>query len=222
MSVGPKQIIPAVIGQTWSEVESKLSWLEGRVPWVHLDVMDGRFTETVSWQTPNDLDFLAGRIKVEVHLMVESPVETLADWAGVTDRVIVHAENFLHHPADLDGLLEAWGGQPGDLGLALLLSTPIETIRDYLPRLRFIHLMSVERIGYHGQPFAAVALSKIKELKSLAPAITISVDGGLTPANIPAVFAAGADRAVVGAAIWRAADPAATLEQLLNLGQEAV
>ena len=83
------EIVPAIISTTFAEVEDKLNLLEPLVSWAHVDVMDGSMTSAKSWRVPSDLDFVNGKIKLEVHLMVKDVEEVLAEWAGVTDRLII-------------------------------------------------------------------------------------------------------------------------------------
>ena len=62
----------------------------------------------------------------------------------------------------------------------------------------------------------------MKELRRLAPAgCEIWVDGGVTPENLPLLAAAGADRAVMGPAVFSAADPAARIRELAALAAAA-
>ncbi len=207
------ELVPAIIARNGSEVSDKLNLVESQTDWAHLDIADGQFAPTVTWQTPSDLELVEGRIKLEAHLMIVEPEATLVAWTEVVDRVIVHAEA----AADLTELIEVFDHQQTQLGVALLLSTPVETIASFLPQLKFINLLAVAKIGYHGEPFDERVLAKIKTLRSLAPKITISVDGGLNLANAQSVIAAGADRLVVGSALWQAADLTKTIAQFQNL-----
>ncbi|MDO8183861.1 MAG: HisA/HisF-related TIM barrel protein [bacterium] len=207
------ELVPSIISQTFSGVEDKLQLLEGQVNWAHLDIMDGRFAKIRSWQVASDLDFISGQIKLEAHLMVEKPEEIISAWAQVVDRVIVHAEA----AADIKELIAVFSNHHTQLGVALLLETPVEVLTKYLSVLKFVHLMSVAEIGYHGKKFESKVLAKIKTLRALAPSVTISVDGGINLENIKKVLAAGADRVVVGGTIWNSPDPIKTIHQFQKL-----
>lgn len=66
-----------------------------------------------------------------------------------------------------------------------------------------------------GIKFKPYSLDRVMELRRLAPAgCEIWVDGGVTPENLPLLAAAGADRAVMGRAVFSAADPAARIREL--------
>lgn len=207
------ELVPAIIARHFAEVESKLARLEPLTAWAHLDVADGRFAAPISWHWANDLDFVAGRIKLEVHLMVAEPEASLSDWVNVADRVIVHAEA----AQDLNDLVEVFDGHHTKLGIGLLLETPLERLAPYWSRINFVHLLSVAELGAHGRPFAPLVLNKIKALRQAAPHVTISVDGGINLTNAPEVVAAGADRLVVGGAIWHAPEPEAAVASFQQL-----
>lgn len=202
------QLVPAIIATTGSEAIDKINLLESHSEWAHLDIMDGQFAPTTSWQTPDDLELVEGRIKLEAHLMINEPELKLAEWLPVIDRLIVHAEAV----KNLDELIETFRPYRNELGVALLLDTPVEVLADYLSEIKFVNLLSVAKIGYHGEPFDQRVLEKIKALRRLAPKVTISVDGGINLDNAKEVMAAGADRLVVGGALWSAPD----LNQAIN------
>lgn len=207
------EIVPSIISETFSEVEDKLRLLEGAAEWAHLDIMDGQFAKTRSWQVASDLDFVPGRIKLETHLMVKDPEAVLAEWTRVVDRIIVHVEAV----ADVRELLTIFESHHTQLGLALLLETPVEILKSYVEELKFVHLMSVKEIGHYGQPFEDEVLEKIKTLRALAPSVNISVDGGINLNNVKKVFAAGANRVVVGGAIWSNGDPLKNISEFKKL-----
>lgn len=206
-------IIPSIIAHGSEELMKKINLLETFSPWAHLDVADGVFAPNVTWQEPTDLETIEGKIKLEIHLMIERPEEILPEWWRVADRVLVHLEG----SEFIDEIIEDATGPGPEFGLALLLETPIKSVEKFLPRLKFVHLMSIKKIGYHGEPFDAKIIEKIKELRAGSPTLTISVDGGLNHQNLELVVAAGANRVVVGSAIWQFANPAAAYQNLNDL-----
>jgi pentose-5-phosphate-3-epimerase len=64
-------------------------------------------------------------------------------------------------------------------------------------------VMTVE-CGWGGQPFKADALSKVAALRRAHPALSIQVDGGITPATAPLAAAAGANVLAAGSAVFGA------------------
>ena len=207
------EVIPSVVAHNLEELNQKINILENFSPWAHLDVTDGRFAANLTWQNCGDLEILAGRIKIEAHLMIEKPEEALTEWRRVADRVIVHAEATDY----LDEMVEGTTSSGPELGVALLLETPLEKITKLLPQIKFVHLMSIEKIGYHSEPFNDKIIGKIEALRHLAPSAVVSVDGGVNANNLPRLMAAGAQRFIVGSAIWGRSAPGLAFEKLVKI-----
>lgn len=207
------EIIPAVIGADFRAVEQKFNKLEGLVEWAQLDVMDGLFAPTRSFNEPELLSELVGKLKIEAHLMIEEPEHYLDEWLGVVDRVIVHYEA----TTDLERMIETTKHLPVKLGVALLLDTPIAKLEPYLDQINLVQLMSIAEIGAHGHPLEAKIFEKIKSLRQARPDVIIAVDGGVNLKNAPKLIKAGANRLVVGSAIWASGDIAGTIKKFQNL-----
>ncbi len=215
-----KQIIPAVLGETYTEIERQLKILDGHTDWMHLDITDGHFTPIASWPLNSsgsgaleNLKFLDGKTKIEVHLMVEAPETMLSDWLEVADRIIIHYEA----TDQLVEIIDSFSSSRIKLGLALLLPTPIEKLAPYLPKINFIQLMSIAEIGRQGHPFDARVLEKIKHLRHLSPDVIIQIDGGVNLETAKVAIEAGADNLVVGSTIWQSPDPVVALKSFQSL-----
>ena len=204
------------------------SWPYGKVP-------DPDFTailkEEKGFPFWEDLDF-------EVDLMIANPKEHWQDWfAAGARRVIVHFESIGTSVGDAasDMASGAVGGAvallkvmkqslPGsdsllhtEVGLALNINTPNEKIYPLISELDFVQFMGIAKIGFQGQPFDERVLEKISDLRGKYPNVTISVDGGVGLENAPRLIAAGANRLVVGSAIFESNDVGETLAEFQNL-----
>src|SRR3990167_5306876 len=109
-------IIPAINALDFEEAEEQFSKALGVLPkggWVHIDVVDGKFSPAVTWGNPGELKQLitnyqlprpegarlapmatgAAITNIEIHLMVINPELVIESWleAGAR-RLIVHAE----------------------------------------------------------------------------------------------------------------------------------
>ena len=208
-----KKIIPAIIGQTYSEIERQIKILEGHTDWVHLDITDGRFTSSKSWNAPEDFSFLDGKSKIEIHLMVESLEEIIGDWAEVADQIIIHQEA----TENLREIFDSFTSSVVKIGVALLLSTPVETLSPYLSKISLVQLMSIAEIGEQGHSFDNRVLEKVKRLRALAPNVIIQIDGGVNLKTAKLAFEAGVDNLVVGSAIWQTPDPLISLKNFQSL-----
>ncbi len=220
------EIIPAIIPLSFSDLEEKLSLIKGLVSTVHVDVSDGRFTPNVTFPFhPEDKKHLE-RIKkeeegmpfwqdfdFEVHCMIETPERYVEDWirAGAA-RIIAHVETV----GDFS-LLKKEVGELTELGIALLYNTPLEKIDPYIEEIQSVQLMSIAKIGYQGQNFEEGIYKRISALRQKYPELTISVDGGVNVENAPKLIEAGANRLVVGSAIFESENITGTIEEFKNL-----
>jgi ribulose-phosphate 3-epimerase len=75
--------------------------------------------------------------------------------------------------------------------------------------------------GFSGQKFIAHSIDKVREARALVdlrnPVCLIEVDGGVGAENARDLVEAGADILVMGAAVFRAEDPAAELRRVRSL-----
>ncbi len=221
------EVVPAVIEPTFDEIARKLKLVEEAVTTAQLDLMDGIFVPAYSWPYENhsaendsgeglgdidDIAKLATPLALELHCMIANPEEVLHEWLthGEVKRVLIHPESTTH----LDRALEIVHEKKRQAGLSLKLETPIESIAPYIDRISHVQLMAIERIGFGGQPFSEAVLPRIKKLRAMFPHVTISVDGGVSPATAPKLIAAGVDVLVAGSALFKAPDLREAVRQL--------
>ncbi|MCC6290872.1 hypothetical protein IT398_02305 [Candidatus Nomurabacteria bacterium] len=204
------EIIPAIIGIDFLEVKEKISRLEGLVDWAQLDIMDGVFTSEYSWQRPGDLETLDGKVKLEAHLMVRDPEDLIDEWLVVCDRVIIHPESTMQ----LGEILEKVNQSSTEASLSILMDTPLEKLDSFINQVKSVQLMGIATIGHHGEPLDRRVYDRIKFLRTQYPGVKISVDGGVNLNNAQELIGAGADRLVVGSAIWQSNDIENTINAL--------
>ena len=179
------EVIPAIIGSDFKEVARKIALVENLVNWAQLDIMDGLFAPSYSWATPDDLERLDGKIKLEAHLMIEEPEQFITDWSGVVDRILVHVES----TERLENIIKQLQTLPIQLGLVLLAKTPVEALDPYLDRVRHVQLMAIDEIGFHGHLFNDKVITRVKTIREKHSDVTIAVDGGVSLANASALLA---------------------------------
>jgi pentose-5-phosphate-3-epimerase len=87
-------IIPSILVQTKQDFLAQLSALEHRVTHLQLDIADGKFVPNITWGEPDVVRTIEG-YTFELHLMDESPLETIALWRDVSPvtRFIIHVES---------------------------------------------------------------------------------------------------------------------------------
>jgi ribulose-phosphate 3-epimerase len=170
---------------------------------IHIDVMDGHFVPnlTIGPLVVKALRRITDR-PLDVHLMIENPDRYLEEFAAAgADWITVHVETGYHLHRTV-GRIRELGKK---CGVVLNPATPLSSLKWVLEEVDLVMLMSVNP-GFGGQSFIPSALEKIKQLKEMIDAhglpVGIEVDGGITPANIGAVAAAGANIFVAGSAIF--------------------
>ncbi len=172
--------------------------------WIHFDVMDGMFVEnkTFTYEVVKEIGEYCDFFK-DVHLMTYNPDSMLKEYkeAG-TDQITFHYES-----AEKDmivPIIEKIKSLGMKAGISIKPMTNVEEIKEYLPLLDLVLIMSVEP-GKGGQKFMESSLEKIKWLKENKGSnhYLISVDGGINGETSKLVKEAGADVAVVGTYLTR-------------------
>ncbi len=178
---------------------------------IHLDVMDHHFVPNLSFGPP----VIAAlrpfcSLPFDTHLMV-SPVEPLIDAAlrAGSNRIAFHPQT-AHDVAATIAAIRAGGASPS---LALKLDDSLEAIIPHLAAIDDVLVMSVEP-GFGGQAFQPQALAFLRQLRTLAPEISLTVDGGVNHKTAGDAVAAGATTLVVGTGLFAAADRAQALRDL--------
>lgn len=170
------EIIPAILAKDTADLESKLSEMPNEMKWVHIDVL-----EKDIWSGNIGRDF-------EAHLMVKNPERIIDRWIERgAKRIIVHS---------LGSSTSKWGGV--EIGLGVELKVSIEEILSDVPKVDFVHLMSIDALGTQGDNFEPIIFGRIKKVKEKFPQVIVSVDGGISVTNYKQLIESGADRLIVG------------------------
>lgn len=187
---------------------------------VHFDVMDNHYVPnlTIGPMVCKALRDYGVTAPIDVHLMV-SPVDSLiVDFAkaGAT-YITFHPEASEH----IDRSLQLIRDNGCKAGLVFNPATGLDAAKYVMDKLDMLLMMSVNP-GFGGQKFIPAVLDKVREARAMIDAhggdIRLEIDGGVTPANIAEIAAAGADTFVAGSAIYGADDyavPIAAMREAL-------
>jgi ribulose-phosphate 3-epimerase len=212
-------IAPSLLSADFLHLADDCNMLNNSVAdWYHLDVMDGRFVPNISFG-PMLIDFFRkATTKVcDVHLMIEEPEKYAEAFqkAGA-DILTVHYEACTHLHRNIQQIKQL--GMKA--GVAVNPHTPVQLLKDILPNIDLVCLMSVNP-GFGGQSFIAGTIPKIKELRNIIDekglTVDIEIDGGVTLDNAKSIVDAGATVLVAGNTVFKSANPAQTIQQLKNI-----
>ena len=184
--------------------------------WVHIDVMDGVFVPNISFGFPVLKAIRRATAKcLDVHLMIAEPERYVARFAEAgADIVTFHYEAVSDVRACI-GLIRGAGARAG---VSIKPATPAEALREVLPLVDLVLVMSVEP-GFGGQSFIPGSLDKIRALRAMIReqglGTIVEVDGGISARNAREVFDAGADALVAGSAVFGAEDPETEIARIL-------
>lgn len=182
----------------------------------HLDVMDGTFVPNISFGFPivEAIARLATR-PLDVHLMIVHPEKYVERFAKAGAAMIsFHVEAAGEDSAQILRQIHSLGVKAG---IVANPDCPVERLFPLLNEADFVLIMSVFA-GFGGQAFIEASYDRIRAVKAeiirQGLDIPIEVDGGVGPANAPALAEAGASIFVAGSSVFKASDPAAAIRAM--------
>ena len=166
---------------------------------IQVDVMDGHFVPNLTFG-PLIVEAVrrVTKLPIEAHLMVERPelfVEAFAKSGATLIEVQVESTTSLYRTVQT---IRDLGARPG---VAINPGTPVEDLREILPYVDLVNVMTVEP-GFGGQTFIPHSPEKIRRVRSLGTDFEIEVDGGIDARTAPLVVAAGATVLVAGNSVY--------------------
>ena len=221
------EIIPAIMPKDYEDLDEKMSLFVGVVPFVQLDIMDGKFVPARTWPYPRDAHFDAivaeeegmprwEEIDFETDLMIENPELAVPKWVSAgARRIIVHVESMV----DFEKIRASVPVGLIELGLAINTTTPLSAIEPYIDRIDFVQCMGIARIGFQGEEFDERVLENVRALRAKYSELAISIDGSVNMDTARSLVDAGATRLVAGSAILEADDFTQAIAQMKNLVQ---
>jgi len=207
----------SILSCDYADVKGSLQNTFEAVDFIHLDVMDGVFVNNISFGPA----FIASLRKLttkpfDTHLMIQYPDRYIERFAEVGSQYIT-----FHVEAECDVMktinkIKECGCKAG---ISIKPATPVDSIKEYLPYVDMILVMSVEP-GFGSQPFMPIAIDKVKQLKELKEKYNynylINIDGGINLKTMPLVKDY-LDVAVSGSYICNSDNPTEAAKKLKNL-----
>ncbi len=229
------EIIPAILSKNYEDLKNKIALVRNLVPLVQIDISDGIFTPSKTWPfSSSGIDDIKFKkilneeegipfwedIDFELDLMVVKALENFDIYSKLgPKRIVFHIEAVgdLKEFKEYIEAIDIYIREAIEIGVAINIETPLEQIFPLINDIDFVQCMDIDKIGYQGQKFDKKVLENIKILKEKFPDLIISVDGGVSLENAPALIRAGASRLIIGSSIFNTEDIIETIEKFKSL-----
>lgn len=225
------EIIPAIMPKSFDDMRQKMAQVVDHVRTVQLDLMDGIFVQEKTFPFyKSDMEILDriingeeglpywDKLDIELDLMVTNAHNDFDTYIALgAKRIIFHmeaeVENFQKFLENIDPYVKG----NIEIGIAISNDTPIENIFTLIPHVSFVQCMGIARIGYQGEGFDERVIERIKILREKFPDLLISVDGSVNENTIAYLKDAGANRFVVGSALFNSLEPSEAIKTLESI-----
>jgi ribulose-phosphate 3-epimerase len=213
------RIAPSILSANFAALGDDIRMVEDAgAQLLHVDVMDGHFVPNLTIG-PMVVEAVKNvcRVPLDVHLMITDPDQYIPQFAAAGASIItVHAEASIH----LDRTLNLIRAHNVGVGVSINPGTPLTAVEQVLGLADMLLIMSVNP-GFGGQKYIPYSTDKIRRARRLIDerkyACVIEVDGGIDTPVMEEVIRAGAEVLVAGSAIFRNADPARKLKEMLEM-----
>lgn len=185
---------------------------------VHVDVMDGVFCPQMTVGPPV-VRALPDTFVKDVHLMIDDPVDKVADYVAAGAGIVsFHVESTRHPHRVLQSLADSGVVR----GVALNPGTPLAAVEPLLDDLELLLVLAVNP-GWSGQKFVPATERKLSDAREMIGKrqVALAVDGGITKGNIEHVASLSVDVIVAGSAVFDGVAPADNARHMLDAARGA-
>lgn len=209
------KIYPSIASGNVLDLRESLDKTEGW-PLLHIDIEDGNFVPNISFgmKTVRAICGAAGNRSIDVHMMVNNPVNYLEEAAACgVSSVCAHLEA-LDYPMLFLNRARSLGMKAG---LALNMKTPVIETEIFWPMMDYLLLMTSEP-DCRGEKLYEPAYNRAIKAATLLPKeVKLIVDGGITADRLSELSGAGIYGVVMGRDVFSNDDPYGRLLELSSL-----
>ena len=187
------EIAPSILAADFGYLMRDIQKVENNAEYLHIDVMDGHYVNNISFGIPVIQSIRKyTNMKFYTHLMITNPEKYIKAFADAgSDNITFHVEC----AKDPDKLIDEIKALGLSAGISIHPDTPIEKVFPYIGKVDIILIMTVYP-GFGGQGYLPSSDERIRKLRAAIDEAgsdtVISVDGGVTRANIKQIYDAGA------------------------------
>ena len=213
------RLCPSILNANFDDLPNEIAKVARVSDLLHLDVMDNKFVPNFTFSFERAREIIEGsQLPVDVHLMIANADKEALPYLDTSAvSITVHFEA-CEDPLSLLTEIRKRGKRAA---IALKPGTGIDEIKDLLPALDMILVMTVEP-GFGGQKFMSEVMPKVRAARKWLDEggfgdTWLQVDGGINLETISTATKAGADTFVAGSVVFNSPDPAGVIENLRQL-----
>jgi len=207
----------SILGEDFSVLREVLKIIEDAGgDSVHLDVIDGVFAPNLSFG-PVVIKGIRKltKLPLHAHLMIQHPEKYLEDYIDVgCSKIYFHLES----EGNPDKIIEKTHEMNVKCGIVLNPDTSGNSVKPYLEKIDAVLIMGVYP-GFSGQKFIPEVLSKIENLRRIAPKLDIAVDGGINDDTIDSILNSGANEIITNSFVFSSKDRTKAVRRLKGLNE---
>ncbi len=204
------EIIPGILEKDFAEIEKKIELVKDFAKTIHIDIIDGKFAPNTTFLDPKPFTKYTNDFLFEVHLMVDEPINYLDSFAAAGFKRFLGQVEKMSSQEDF----VAKGELLGEVGLALDVNTPLESLKADYQDLDCVLIMSV-KAGFSSQEFMPEILEKVKMIREKSQ-LPVEVDGGINDTTIIRALNYGANRFVTTSFLF-SGDPLTNYQKLISI-----
>ncbi|NCN45383.1 MAG: hypothetical protein COU63_01515 [Candidatus Pacebacteria bacterium CG10_big_fil_rev_8_21_14_0_10_36_11] len=223
------KIYPAVLTDSLETIQQQVDKAKScpDVEIVQIDIIDGFFADNITASPHNLLEIDFGDLELDLHLMVEEPMDTILEIATVREHlplraIIAQVERMTYQQ---DFVTEV---KKMDLkvGLSLDAYTDLEALDEgIVNQLDIVQFMGIQA-GFQEEKLVPFVFEKIEDFfqihrleRQQENFPEIIFDGGVTEEYLPQIIKLGISSFAIGSTLWQASDFCEQYSHYLQLGE---